>query len=118
MICPHCNKVNNSVTNSRLTTNKSEIRRRRECTECKKRFTTYEAIIPAKNPMEYKYTMTFSSTRMICADILCKYFDKCCYDLGSYFIEKKGEEPRLISDSIDWIESKRKNKMLYVLEEK
>lgn len=43
MNCPYCNNPETKVTDSRDTGNYT-IRRRRECLECNKRFTTYEHI--------------------------------------------------------------------------
>ena len=43
MNCPYCNSPETKVTDSRDTGNYT-IRRRRECLECNKRFTTYEHI--------------------------------------------------------------------------
>ncbi len=43
MKCPYCLKIDNFVVDSRLSPDTS-IRRRRECSNCKKRFTTYERI--------------------------------------------------------------------------
>ena len=43
MQCPYCNNENTKVTDSRDTGIYS-IRRRRECLECNRRFTTYEHI--------------------------------------------------------------------------
>lgn len=42
MRCPYCSHPDNRVLDSRLTDEERSIRRRRECVECKKRFTTYE----------------------------------------------------------------------------
>ncbi len=42
MRCPYCNKDTTKVTDSRLSL--SGIRRRRECLQCKQRFTTYERV--------------------------------------------------------------------------
>lgn len=42
MRCPHCGDADSRVTDSRDTGN--EIRRRRECTACGARFTTYERV--------------------------------------------------------------------------
>lgn len=42
MKCPYCNAPESKVTDSRSGDDKSFIRRRRECLECAKRFTTYE----------------------------------------------------------------------------
>jgi transcriptional repressor NrdR len=42
--CPYCEKANNKVIDSRLSKDRTVIRRRRECLECGKRFTTYERV--------------------------------------------------------------------------
>ena len=42
MRCPFCNSVNTRVVDSRQVDNETSIRRRRECNDCKRRFTTYE----------------------------------------------------------------------------
>ncbi len=42
MKCPYCGNEDTEVVDSREVPNESSIRRRRECTECKRRFTTYE----------------------------------------------------------------------------
>lgn len=44
MKCPYCTKINNKVIDSRLSKDGRMIRRRRECLECEKRFTTYERL--------------------------------------------------------------------------
>lgn len=44
MNCPFCNNRDSRVLESRLTSENSSIRRRRECEVCQKRFTTYERI--------------------------------------------------------------------------
>ncbi len=44
MKCPFCNKENTKVIDSRPADDGLSIRRRRECDECLKRFTTYEKI--------------------------------------------------------------------------
>ena len=43
MKCPNCGCMDSKVIDSRPTEN-SAIRRRRECPDCKKRFTTYEVV--------------------------------------------------------------------------
>ena len=43
MKCPYCGKENTRVIDSRPTDD-SSIRRRRQCAECGKRFTTYEKV--------------------------------------------------------------------------
>ena len=42
MRCPFCNHPESKVVDSRPAEEGATIRRRRECLECKKRFTTYE----------------------------------------------------------------------------
>ncbi len=44
MRCPYCNDGSNRVVDSRLTRDGQEIRRRRECEECGRRFTTRERL--------------------------------------------------------------------------
>jgi transcriptional repressor NrdR len=42
MHCPFCGHVETKVTDSRLTADGGQIRRRRECLSCAERFTTFE----------------------------------------------------------------------------
>ena len=42
MKCPFCDSVNTKVVDSRQVESNTSIRRRRECLNCSKRFTTYE----------------------------------------------------------------------------
>ncbi|HEY8424316.1 MAG TPA: transcriptional regulator NrdR [Clostridia bacterium] len=44
MKCPYCGFSESKVIDSRATDDNNSIRRRRECLECKRRFTTYETI--------------------------------------------------------------------------
>ncbi len=44
MQCPYCQHTNSRVLESRSSENGQSIRRRRECLQCKHRFTTYERI--------------------------------------------------------------------------
>ena len=44
MKCPFCGKENTRVIDSRPADDGSSIRRRRQCDECSKRFTTYEKV--------------------------------------------------------------------------
>jgi len=44
MRCPFCAAAEDKVIDSRTSKDGSEIRRRRECNECERRFTTYERI--------------------------------------------------------------------------
>jgi transcriptional repressor NrdR len=43
MYCPFCSAADTKVIDSRLVAVGSQVRRRRECTTCGERFTTYEA---------------------------------------------------------------------------
>ena len=42
MQCPFCRAPDTRVVDSRLAEDGTQVRRRRECTECKQRFTTFE----------------------------------------------------------------------------
>lgn len=44
MKCPYCGFIEDKVIDSRPTDEGSAIRRRRECSKCTKRFTTYEKV--------------------------------------------------------------------------
>jgi transcriptional repressor NrdR len=44
MNCPFCGHPDNRVVDSRDVRNGLEVRRRRECSECEQRFTTYERV--------------------------------------------------------------------------
>ena len=53
MKCPACGYLDSKVVDSRPTQDGASIRRRRECLECQKRFTTFE-IIEAVQPIVVK----------------------------------------------------------------
>ena len=44
MRCPHCSATENRVVDSRVSRGGSAVRRRRECSSCSARFTTYEYV--------------------------------------------------------------------------
>ncbi len=44
MKCPYCGYIEDKVIDSRPTEENAAIRRRRECSKCLKRFTTYEKV--------------------------------------------------------------------------
>ncbi|MGH7382382.1 MAG: transcriptional regulator NrdR, partial [Candidatus Methylomirabilales bacterium] len=44
MKCPFCGQVQEKVVDSREARDAAVIRRRRECLNCRRRFTTYERI--------------------------------------------------------------------------
>lgn len=47
MRCPFCSSLSNRVIDSRLSKEGNEIRRRRVCDDCHRRFTTYERVAEA-----------------------------------------------------------------------
>jgi transcriptional repressor NrdR len=44
MHCPFCPETDTKVIDSRLSNEGAQVRRRRECSECGERFTTFEAV--------------------------------------------------------------------------
>ncbi|HEY4255491.1 MAG TPA: transcriptional regulator NrdR, partial [Chlamydiales bacterium] len=44
MRCPFCNHEDSKVTDSRFAGEVNAIRRRRECSQCMRRFTTFETV--------------------------------------------------------------------------
>jgi transcriptional repressor NrdR len=44
MFCPFCETPDTKVTDSRIVLDGAGVRRRRECLDCKERFTTYESV--------------------------------------------------------------------------
>ncbi len=44
--CPHCQSDRTRVVDSRPAEQHAAIRRRRECEDCRQRFTTYERVVP------------------------------------------------------------------------
>ena len=44
MKCPYCGYEETKVTDSRNQTDSNSVRRRRECLQCEKRFTTFESV--------------------------------------------------------------------------
>ena len=44
MKCPYCGDMENKVIDSRMTKGGNTVRRRRECIDCNRRFTTYERV--------------------------------------------------------------------------
>ena len=44
MLCPYCKQVESKVIDSRSSEDGAVIRRRRECSACTRRFTTYERV--------------------------------------------------------------------------
>ena len=62
MICPYCSNEDTKVLESRMSSEKACIRRRRECENCRERFTTYErvevapVIVIKKNKTKEEYS--------------------------------------------------------------
>ena len=52
MKCMYCGSINSKVIDSRAGEDNTIIRRRRECINCGKRFTTYEKIANANSKEE------------------------------------------------------------------
>ena len=48
MKCPYCQSISSKVIDKRSVDGRGEIRRRRECLDCSKRFTTYEGLAGLK----------------------------------------------------------------------
>ena len=44
MKCPYCGELDNKVIDLRMTKHGNTVRRRRECLDCNRRFTTYERV--------------------------------------------------------------------------
>ena len=67
MKCPFCGCVESRVIDSRPTDDGERIRRRRECLECGKRFTTYEVIetVPIVVIKKDKSRETFDRSKLL-----------------------------------------------------
>ncbi len=67
MRCPYCDYQESKVIDSRPTEEGNAIRRRRECTKCEKRFTTYEKIetIPVMVVKKDSSREPFSRTKVM-----------------------------------------------------
>ncbi|MCC7412245.1 MAG: transcriptional regulator NrdR [Gammaproteobacteria bacterium] len=63
MRCPFCSSLNTRVVDSRLVGEGEQIRRRRECDDCRERYTTYE-------------TAELSMPRVVKADARRELFDE------------------------------------------
>lgn len=67
MKCPYCNFDEDKVIDSRPTDEGSAIRRRRECSRCQRRFTTYEKVesIPLMVIKKDKTRQAFNREKLI-----------------------------------------------------
>ena len=93
MKCPFCGSTDSKVLDSRPNEDKTEIRRRRECNDCKRRFTTYERI-------EYisLYVIKKDNTREYYSrDKILGGVSRACY--------KRPVSPEQINKTVDDIEN-------------
>ncbi|HHV29848.1 transcriptional regulator NrdR [Acetivibrio mesophilus] len=67
MKCPYCGFIEDKVIDSRPTDEGSAIRRRRECSKCAKRFTTYEKVesLPIMVIKKDKSRQTFNREKLL-----------------------------------------------------
>ena len=67
MRCPYCRNDNDRVVDSRAAEDSSVIRRRRECVECGKRYTTYERVedIPLRVVKKNGSRVPFDRTKIL-----------------------------------------------------
>jgi transcriptional repressor NrdR len=121
MKCPYCSKIENKVIDSRLSKDGRTIRRRRECLDCARRFTTYERleeILPMVVKKDgrrepFNRDKIIAGIQMACqkrpvsitkieefVDSLEVYFQ----ELGKKEVESKEVGERVISSLKDWDE--------------
>lgn len=67
MKCPYCGFIEDKVIDSRPTEESAAIRRRRECSKCLKRFTTYEKVesVPLMVIKKDKTRQTFDREKLL-----------------------------------------------------
>jgi len=98
MRCPYCGHENSGVLESRSTRDTGEVRRRRECLKCKKRFTTYERI----GNIDLKVEKRSGGLEEFSRDKLEKGIQKACW--------KRGISEEEIQNVVDEIEMKLLNR--------
>ena len=105
MRCPYCSGSNDQVIDSRPLDSSAVIRRRRECLECKKRFTTYERlevtplmVVKSDNrrePFNRKKLldglMRSCEKRPIYSDTIEKIVSEVEYELQDYVMEVESQ---------------------------
>lgn len=79
MICPYCGFDESNVLESRDALEGKATRRRRECIECKKRFTTYERV----ENIELKVVKKDGRIEDYAREKLDKCFEKACWKVGT-----------------------------------
>ncbi|MGQ9508884.1 MAG: transcriptional regulator NrdR [Thermodesulfobacteriota bacterium] len=102
MKCPFCGHLESKVVDSRLGKDKDTIRRRRECIECKKRFTTTERtedtlpmVIKKDGRREpFNRIKILSGLKKACEKrpISINLIEKIVNRIESYFMEKGDRE--------------------------
>ena len=85
MKCPACAHVEDKVVDSRTTKEGEAIRRRRECLDCGKRFTTYEYIERAPLVVVKKNGQREQYNREKLLSGLLRACEKCLPFAGSWF---------------------------------
>lgn len=75
MRCPACGCLEDKVIDSRAVKDDSGVRRRRECTKCQHRFTTYESIIREELKVVKRNTVREDFER----DKLRRGIENACY---------------------------------------
>ena len=63
MECPHCGSLSSKVVDSRLTSDRVSIRRRRKCLACWERFTTYESTEERMLPILIRKKARYGATK-------------------------------------------------------
>ncbi|HZK34718.1 MAG TPA: transcriptional regulator NrdR [Bacillota bacterium] len=99
MKCPFCNYTDSKVIDSRPTDEGSTVRRRRECMDCSKRFTTYEKIenVPILVAKKDGRRETFDSNKILSGVL------KAC--------EKRPVPKKVIDDAVADIEKQVYNSL-------
>ena len=100
MQCPYCQDTDSRVLESRSTEAGQSIRRRRECLQCKHRFTTYERL-------------EFVPVTVIKQDSRREYFDRSKLLRGIiHACQKTGLTPDILESIVDEIESQLQTRSL------
>lgn len=98
MECPYCQYTDSRVLESRSTEGGHSIRRRRECLQCKHRFTTYERV-------------EFTPVMVIKKDNQREYFDRAKLMRGIvHACQKTGLAQDTIETIVDEIEAQLHNR--------
>lgn len=94
MRCPFCSKTDNKVVDSRVSKDASVIRRRRQCLDCDKRFTTYERVEEMDT-----YVIKKDGSRQV--------FDRSKVKNGiTIALRKRPVSVELVDDFLDQLENK------------